>query len=641
MQILNSQSYPDEFKAVINKIKKKYNEIDLIEVDGIGNQLDVNKFSKEFFSTRTKTAADVSVDANANVEEVTVLQYMSEINKPIHRLNSYYLLWKYARSIFSAEIAEKMITAQLTKQIYIHDSQAFTTAYCFNFSCMDVVCAGLPFTRKVVSNPAKNLSSFMGQMINFITYAGNNVAGACGVADLLICMSWYVEKLRDDSNVSPTDKNWRKAFIDKQIRQELQSFIYSVNQPFRGGVQSFFTNISIYDDTFLDKFCDEYHFPDGKQVKKETVKELQELYVDLMNEILEESPVTFPVTTACLAVDGDLKVLDKNFLEYIAEKNMKYGFMNIYAGKTSTLSSCCRLRNDTADNEYFNSFGSGGSKVGSIGVVTLNLPRIAYTSKNREEFLETLQELVQLASKINHVKRHLIKKRIDGNHYPLYTLGFMNLKKQYSTAGLVGINETCEIMGTNILNKDGQELVFDILDIVNKTNSIQEKKYKYPHNCEQVPAENVAVKLAYVDKMLGYNKDYTLYSNQFIPLTTNADILERIKLQGLFDKHMTGGAIAHLNIVEEITDVKFMINLIKLAINSGVVYHAVNYNLLKCENGHITVGKSAVCNKCGADITDSYTRVVGFLVNTKNFNKVRRVEDYPNRVFSKSEEIKV
>ena len=207
----------------------------------------------------------------------------------------------------------------------------------------------------------------------------------------------------------------------------------------------------------------------------------------------------------------------------------------------------------------------------------------------------------------------------------------MDLKRQYSTCGLIGINETVEIMGLDILKKDGQELVTDMLDIINKTNSIQEKKYKYPHNTEQVPAESSSSKLAKADELLGFNKKYELYSNQFIPLTKETDFLDRIKLQGLFDKHMTGGAICHLNIVDRIKDYKFMRILIEKAIELRVVYFAVNYNLQSCKNSHITVGKKNICPVCGEKITDNYTRVVGFLVNTKNFSKTRREKDYPSR----------
>jgi ribonucleoside-triphosphate reductase len=253
-------------------------------------------------------------------------------------------------------------------------------------------------------------------------------------------------------------------------------------------------------------------------------------------------------------------------------------------------------------------------------------------SKNREDFLENVQEYTELASKINHVKRYIIRKRIESGHYPLYTLGFMDIKRQYSTCGLVGINEACEILKTDIMTKEGQQLVIDALDIINKVNSIQEKKYKYPHNVEQVPAESAAIKLAEADKLLGYNTKYKLYSNQFIPLISEADFYDRIKLQGMFDKHLSGGAIAHLNIVDRIKDVNYMAKIIEHAVTQGVVYFAINYNLQDCAKGHITVGKNDKCPQCGSPITGNYERVVGFLVKVNNWHPVRRTEDYPNRV---------
>jgi len=625
-------SYPQEFKDLLKKIQKKHSGVNLLDIDGIGSQTDINDYSKKFFG-KIKATADISVDANANIEQVTLLQYHSEMTKPIHRLNALYQFWKYAKELYNEDFANLLVEKQLDKTIYINDAGSLT-AYCFNYSMMDIVCMGLPFTTKCKSEPPKNLASYKGQVTNFITTSGNNIAGACGVADFLICMGYYVEKLRRDFKDVP------KYYLDKQIKQELQSFIYDVNQPFRGGIQSFFTNISIYDDVFLTRLCEEYVFPDGSTVNKETVKELQELYLDLMNEILTKSPVTFPVTTACFAVDDKKQILDREFLKLIAEKNRKYGFINIYAGATSTLSSCCRLRSSKENIGYSNSFGAGSNKIGSLGVCTINLPRLAFRAKNEEDFLDKVQFYAEFASKVNHVKRYIIKKRIASGHYPLYSLGFMDLKKQYSTCGVIGINEMCEIMKKDIMTKDGQTLVLDTLDIINKVNAIQEKKYKYPHNCEQIPGETVAVKLAEVDRLLGYNKKYKLYSNQFIPLTAEADLYDRIKLQGMFDSSMSGGAICHLNIVDEITDSKYIETLIEHAINQGVVYFAINYNLQACEDGHLHVRKSDTCKICGKPITDTFMRVVGFLVNTKNFHPVRRELDVPNRQWYESKELK-
>jgi ribonucleoside-triphosphate reductase len=400
-----------------------------------------------------------------------------------------------------------------------------------------------------------------------------------------------------------------------------------------------FYNVSIYDKYFLDDLCGTYIFPDGYAVNKETVKKLQELYVDLMSETLRYTPITFPVTTACFSIDENKNIKDKEFLSFIADKNREFGFINMYFGETSTLSACCRLRS-SFKNEYFNQLGAGGTKIGSLGVVTINIPRVAIKAqRDSDKFFNLLTELVSIAIKINNVKRYLLKKRIDSNNLPLYKLGFMDLKTQYSTVGLVGLNEACNFMGLSILNKDGQEFVSKILDIVNALNDKAVEQYNAPHNVEQVPAENSAIKLAQKDKLLGYQNEYRLYSNQFIPLTTNANLLDRIAVQGMFDEKMTGGAICHLNVEQRIENPKFIENLIAVAAKAGVVYTAINYNLQKCQNEHMSVGKNNSCSICGSEIVDNFTRVVGFLVNTKNFHKVRREYDYPNRVFVKELEL--
>lgn len=353
---------------------------------------------------------------------------------------------------------------------------------CFNYSCLDVVIQGLPFVAKIKSEPPKHLSSFMGQMIQFITYASNSIAGAVGLADFLLCTSWFVDKMFEDNKDVP------REYLNRQIKQELQSFIYSVNQPFRGGVQSAFTNLAIFDDVFLDRLCSEYLFPDGSQPNKETVKLLQKMYVDLHNETLRITPFTFPVVTACFAVDDDRNIIDKDFLNFVAENNLEFGFMNIYAGKTSTLSSCCRLRSDT-DKMYVNSFGSGGTKIGSCSVTTLNLPRISYTVNNKEEFIDTLKKRVELIAKINYVKRYIVDKRIKSGNLPLYTLGFMELDRQYLTCGINGVNEAVEILGYDVLTKEGQKFVEEILTTVNDVNSKMEKEFGegIMLNCEQTP----------------------------------------------------------------------------------------------------------------------------------------------------------
>lgn len=411
-----------------------------------------------------------------------------------------------------------------------------------------------------------------------------------------------------------------------------------MNQPFRGGLQSGFYNLSIYDKHFLESMQDDYIFPDESGLDIELIQKIQDLFVDLMNETLRVTTPTFPVTTLCLCVDDDKNIKDQNFLKEMSKKNLEFAFMNIYAGTTGTLSSCCRLRSDK-NNEYLgytNSFGGASTQIGSFGVVTLNLPRMAYKSGGDvNKFLQLVKEGTEYAIKINNCKREILKKRIDKGALPLYTHGFMSLSKQYATTGLNGINEAVEILGKDVLKYDGQKLVGEILDTVNSTNDKYDKLYKYAHNCEQTPSENSAIKLAAKDHYFGINMDYELYSNQFIPLITKADMLDRIQLQGLFDSQFSGGAIAHLNVEERIEDVDLLVDLINMAVKMGVVYHAINYMLQKCEDNHMTVGKRTNCPICGKKITDEYTRIVGFLVNTKNAHKVRRELDLPNRQFYK------
>ena len=609
-------TYEQEFDDLYMYLKAKYPD-KLFDLEGIGEQTDMGKFSKKFFSTNTSTTADVSVDANSNVDDLTVVAYENELPKPFERLNSLYLLWKYGRQLFGQEYANKMVEKELTGEYYINDMSCVQKSYCFNFSCYDVMTKGLPFVKKINSQPPKHLSSFCGQMIHFTSYASNQVLGAVGLADLLVVMSYYVKKEFDEN------PDLSESYIWNNVKQEIQSLIYSMNQPFRGGLQSGFYNVSVYDSYFLDTMINDYIFPDGSSPDKEIVVKLQDIFLDTMNETMEISPITFPVTTACFCIDKERNILDKNFLEYIAKKNKKWAFINIYAGESSTLSSCCfskstkfytrkgikrfidfkdgdevevvskdnqwrkatvkyfgkqdtnkiyfqditskqiktviatkdhrwvlkdgtvtqdlkifeelyqiypskkrwvvkniipdknqdvwcvvepvtetfllanemvtgncRLRSNK-NNEYLgyvNSFGSGGTQIGSFGVVTLNLPHIALVSKgNKEKFFEILKENAEYAIRINHTKRFILQKRINLHALPLYDHGFMTLQKQYATIGLNGVYECIEIMGMDILEKDGQDFCEEILTYINNMNDSADAKYKYAHNCEQTP----------------------------------------------------------------------------------------------------------------------------------------------------------
>lgn len=510
-------------------------------------------------------------------------------------------------------------------------SNGLTVHNCYNYSTFDVALNGLTMVNKITSIPPKYLYSFKSQLEQFVVIASNSTLGATGLADLFIVIGYYVDKILETSS----DAGFRFQSEEdcwRYVKENIVSFIYTINQPMRV-TQSPFTNVSVFDNGFLETLVPEYVFPDGKAPNIGTVKKLQYLFLDTMNEELKRTPITFPVVTACFSVDEEGAISDDEFLGGVAERNLEYGFINLYCGKTSTLSSCCRLRSDT-NNEYFNSFGSGSTKIGSLGVVTINLPRLAYRFINdKEAFLKELELFVEIAGKINNSKRKIIQKRIANGAQPLYSLGFMDINKQYSTCGLNGINEAIEILGMNIVEDEGSAFAIEMFQTINRANDRLQRQYKAPHNCEQTPSENSSIKLAKKDDMLGYKTGAEFYSNQFIPLITEADMLDRIKLQGMFDKHFSGGAICHINIEGRIEEKEVMVDLIRACAERGVIYFAVNYNLQKCINDHMSVGKSSVCPICGSEGLEDYTRVVGFLTAVKNWHHIRRELDYPKRVW--------
>lgn len=621
-------SYEQEFDDLMMYLKSKYPQ-KLFDLDGIGEQTDMSKFSKKFFSSNV--TADASVDANANVDDISVIAYSTELPKPFFRLNSYYMLWKELRRLFGVATANEVVETQLSGDIYINDFHGIGGGlpYCYNYSTYDIMSKGLPMVKKIKSIAPKYLYSFKSQLEQFTIIAANSTLGATGLADMLVVMSYYVKNILTNLSdakfkFSSQEDAW------KYVEENIVSFIYTINQPMRGN-QSCFTNISIYDDVFLSSLVDDYIFPDGSSPDIELIKQLQNLFLTIMNKEMSRTPVTFPVTTACFSVDENKNILDEKFVSFIAKHNQKYGFINIYCGSSSTLSSCCRLRSDKA-NEYFNSFGSGSSKIGSLGVVTINLPRLAFKFKaDKEKFHQELTRLTNLCAKINHAKRKLVQKRIDNGNHPLYTLGFIDINTQYSTVGINGFNECVEIFDKNILEKDGIEFGLEIIKTINIENDKCAKQLKNAHNCEQIPAESVSIKLANKDKLLKYQDKYDIYSNQFIPLTTSANVLDRIKLQGVFDEHFSGGAIAHINVDTPIEDLNQIENLIKTCAKMGVVYFAINYIIAECKEGHISVTNGTTCTICGSEIVNKFTRVVGFLTNIRNWHQVRREKDFPNR----------
>lgn len=640
-------SYDAEFVELMERLRGSYPD-ELFEIDGIGSQLDIHQSSKTFFnsSNANRPTADHSVDANANVSGRDVITYNYEVPKPLMKLNSYYNLWKTLKELRGKDYADFVITLQISGDIYINDVWDIGRPYCFNYSTYDIALEGLKMGSRLNITPAKSLASFLRQIEQFTVYAANSTLGATGLADVLITASWYVDRIKETGRDhkfmvgqgNPDHPDF-EGQMEMYVYELLTSLIYTLNWEFRGN-QSPFTNVSLYDHFFLKELAPHYLI-NGEAPSISTIEQVQRLFLEAYHDTLRRDPITFPVLTACFSLDDERNIKDGIFLRRIAEANREFGAINIYCGKTSTLSSCCRLRSNIDDLGYSNTFGAGGTKIGSLGVVTLNLYRMAreviQSDLTDEDFFEDLRLAVETAAMINHAKRLFIKERIERGSLPLYTLGLMDLSRQFSTCGLTGIYEATSTLGLDVMDQDGRAFIRRLLDTVNEVNAEMTKRLGYPHNMEQVPAETSSVKLAKKDMVLGFN-DGTIpfYSNQFIPLTHPADMLDRIALQGEFDEHCTGGAICHLNVAQQIDDPRTIEALIRHCAQCGVVYWAMNYALGYCAHGHgmhvVRNDTAPTCPVCRQQM-DTFTRVVGFLTNTKHWNKARREHDWPSRQF--------
>ena len=770
---INSQSYQEEFKDVMLNMLDTYG-VEMFNISGIGEQLDINSAVKQLVNA--SSTAGGTIDGNANVGGVTAGGLLQEINKPHLLIQSYYRIWKWLKKNRGLDVANTFVEKQINGAIYMNDMHYIVgcISYCYNHSVLTIINQGLiGIDEKGDALPPKHLRSYFDQIEAYLLIAGSNTAGATGIAGLMLGASIFMDKILKtgkDSGV-PIGDPWR------YLKEELTSLVYRLNQPSRH-LQSLFTNVSIFDDYFLDTVIPEYFAiidDEVYQPSKELVKKVQQVYLDVINEESKRRVLTFPVTTACFSIKrdentGKTELRDYAFLKQIAEANLETAYINIYAGETSTLSSCCFDENqrikvkindiecgltfkgledrgyktgdyievydqgiyrpaeylkvvkvkpmydillenyssikatadhlfpidDTTDvtaqdlyegkvdyllnennqkvkikqvatyesedkfvycfkmkdtinhyftlgngirvsncrlqsdksNKFFNSLGGASDAIGSFGVVSVNLPRIAYKHKGDiEGFMQELEDTSYLAQECNYAKRCLLKSTIAKGHAPLYTNGYMDLKNQFSTLGFVGLYEACEILGYDITKYDGMEIGKDILGKMKEVTENVQEKYKIACNLEGVPAEGLAPKFTKKDRVLELNTEYKLYANQFIPLHKRCNMLNRIQLQAEYDKYCSGGSILHLNVDQKI-DLPTMENLIEAVIQSGTRYFALNYNIYQCNKCKgITVGTTSTCSHCGSTDIERYLRVVGFITKVKDWVPARIEED--------------
>lgn len=640
---LSSQSYQPEFRKFMNDMLDKYG-VEMFNLNGIGEQLDFNKSIKKMISS--STMADTSVDPNSNTNIITPGQVFNEVAKAHSLLHNHYRVWKFFKKSKSLEFANELLERKISGQIYIHDFSSFLP-YCYNFDPIHFALLGIPkeLDGKGESLPPQNMESFFGILQDILPIFAKNLAGACGIATLFPVLSIYVQKaINDGYKIDKTELKNEDA-LWSHVKTKLTSLLYNLNRPGRDGSQSLFTNVSIMSPSFLKELCPDMSvaFKNGDVITADvdiTLK-IQDIWVDMFNEESKRRLFTFPVQTLSVATEisketGKPIIKDLDFFNHMMKKNVMLAAQNVYAGDSSTLSSCCRLRSDKS-KIFTNSLGGSSSNIGSYGVCTVNLATLALRYKNdMDKFYNELDKNITFAQEVNRCKMSFIKKDIKSGSLPMYSLGFVSLDRQYATLGLNGLYECCVELGKDYRLEENRSFVESLLKHINSVNDAYgEAILKHIVNVEQVPAENVAVKLASMDRLQGLNTKYDIYANQFIPLTTETEggILERISIQGELDEYFSGGSILHINLDQECKDIESFMELGKVAIENGVRYFGINYPTNFCHTCHQSfVGKVETCPHCGSNDFETWVRVVGFLIPLNNFSKTRR-EEAKKRIF--------
>lgn len=637
--------FNNDFVDLIDELREKYGE-KIFEIHGIGTKnLDITQFPKNFYNKSTKAVASVSIDDNANVSAKDISQYTYERFKPQQKLNSIYLIYKWVKKFFSKKDARIAIERIISGDIFLNDLTDVEKPYCFAIDLNNLLVDGMNFYdgKNIKIGIPTRSDSFIQQVIQTTAFISNQIMGAIAYPSFFPILDKFyrAEYGEDYMQRYESDKE-----MQYKITNQFQNLIYSFNFPFRGN-QSSFTNLSVLDKEFAKALFDGFVFADdGTEPNIDSFvglsKKFFEYFVDINNK---EGVFTFPVMTLAVSLDENNNYKDESIIDWISEVNHEKSIGNIFQSKPNSFCSCCRLKNEldvvNEINSYgkINSFGaSSGLSVGSHRVCGINLPRLAV--KEREN-TNQLNEIMDSIHKILYAHRMLIKERIELGVLPLYTTGWMDLARQYSTVGLIGGYEYVKNKGLSILTQEGTDALMNVMKTVEgKILEYQKNEKGCIYNIESIPGESQAVKLCDIDKILGYCDPKTkLYSNQYVSLMDECSIYDRMKTQGIFDSVTSGGAIMHCTYKDSTPLTKEQYRaIVEMAKELHNEYFAINYAYVKCANGHRSIGEKDVCDVCGAPIVARFQRVVGFITCVESWNNVRREYEYKRRTSVKVED---
>jgi len=613
-------------------------------------------------STYRKTAKAYIIyrDQHARLREITnrmevdlVEQYLEKKDWKINENSNMDYSLQGLNNYISSEVSKvywlnEIYTPEIKKahsegDFHIHDL-SLLSVYCVGWNLYDLLREGFKgVSGKVESRPANHLRSALGQTVNFFYTLQGEAAGAQAFSNF-------------DTLLAPFIRYDGLKFLE--IKQALQEFIFNINVPTRVGFQTPFTNVTL--DVTVPKYYADSPVVIGGEFKKETYGEFQEemnLFNKAFLQVMAEGDAkgrvfTFPIPT--YNVTKDFNWDDPNLVD-LWEMTAKYGvpyfsnFVNSDMNPEDARSMCCRLR---IDNRVLEHRGGGlfGSNplTGSIGVVTINMPRIGYLADTEEAFMTRLAKLMTTAKESLETKRKVLERHTDGNLYP-YTRYYLRSVKErfneywknhFSTIGLVGMNEAClNLLGKDIASTEGQRFTKRVLDFMRGILVAFQEETGNNYNLESTPAEGTSYRLASLDKKkypeiicaneerYRQEKAQPFYSNSSqLPVNYTTDIFEALDLQDDIQTKYTGGTVFHTFAGERIKDPSAVKGLIrKICYHYRLPYLTFTPTFSICPSHGYISGEVATCPKCKSEC-EVYSRVVGYLRPVKQWNKGKQEE---------------
>lgn len=574
------------------------------------------------YKEASNASSGSEVDANANVTRKTLATLEAELYKPYTIAINRQLVTEKLKKMFGWEVTNNYLLDLDYHFIYAHDETSMKP-YCASITLYPFLLEGTKCMGGVSKAP-KNLQSFCGAFVNLVYQVASNFAGAVATVEFLHYFDYFARQ--------QYGKDYLKTHT-KEIKQELQGVVYGLNQPASArGDQSVFWNISVFDRPYMQEMFGNFYYPDGTQPNMNSLMALQKFFMEWFRKERHKELLTYPVLTASILTDGKGGFCDPEFMEFCAEQMSKgHSFFVYMSDSVDSLASCCRLRNELADNTFSYSLGAGGVVTGSAQVITLNLNRLANLAiMFNDDFDEVLRDEIQNTHKYLMASKEVYRDYINAGLLPAYTAGFMNLDKQFLTLGINGLVEAAESYGYKIgNNKEYKRWVAHVLGIFKEENKKALQQYGCRFNTELVPAENLGVKNAKWDKEDGFsNGARDCYNSYFYCVEDpTLTILDKIEMYNHdVTDSLDGGSALHLNL-EQLPSYEQAKTLFKLCSKNGVPYWTTNVLCTICNAcGTIDPVTRKACKHCGSENVDYGTRVIGYLKRITDFSDARQAE---------------